>query len=141
MFSVNPRLTLDHIIFTIMIQKSEIQWKVLRVCLENLPMGVPLGKQTFLWGCAPQESLITLGTSLGQIFPDNPLDFPLFIPGFSHLESSTGLVPVYSCLVPLAGGILTLLFQFVMTAAELQLSTNLTMSYLNTNTMTKMILF
>ena len=28
--------------------------------------------------CAPQENRITLGTSLGQIFPDNPSDFPLF---------------------------------------------------------------
>ena len=27
------------------------------VCLENLPVGGPSGNQTFLWGCAPQESL------------------------------------------------------------------------------------
>ena len=39
MFSVNTRVTLGRITFTILIQKSEKQWKVLRVCLENLPMG------------------------------------------------------------------------------------------------------
>ena len=69
---VNPGVTLGCIIFTTLIQKSEKQWKVLKVCLENLPMGGPSGNQTFLWGCAPQESLITLGTSQGQIYPDNP---------------------------------------------------------------------
>ena len=37
------------------------------------PQGGPLGNQTFLWGCEPQESLITLGTSLGKIVPGNPL--------------------------------------------------------------------
>ena len=71
MFSVNPREARGRIIFTILIQKSEKQWNVLRVCLENLLTGGPSGNQTFLRGCTPQESLITLGTSLGQIFPDN----------------------------------------------------------------------
>ena len=33
--------------------------------------GGPSGNQTFPQGCAPRESLISLGTSLGQIFPDN----------------------------------------------------------------------
>ena len=72
MFSVNPWATLGHIFFTILIQKSEKQWKILRVCLENLPTGGPSGNQTIIWACTPQESLITLGTSLRQIFPDNP---------------------------------------------------------------------
>ena len=71
MFSGNYKVNLGHIMFTVLIQKSEKQWKVLRVCLENLPMGGPSGNQTFLWGCAPQESLITLGTSQGQISPDH----------------------------------------------------------------------
>ena len=31
-----------------------------------------MGNQTFPRGCAPRESLITLWTSLGQFFPDNP---------------------------------------------------------------------
>ena len=43
--------------------KYDKQRKVLGECLESLPMGGPSGNQTILWGCAPQESLITLGTS------------------------------------------------------------------------------
>ena len=35
--------------------------------MENLPTGGPSGNQTFLWGCAPQESLITLRTTFFQI--------------------------------------------------------------------------
>ena len=73
MFRVNPRATLGYINFFILIQKSEKQWKVLRVCLENLPTGGPLGNQTLLQGCAPRKSLSTLGTSQEPIFPDNPL--------------------------------------------------------------------
>ena len=41
-------------------------------------LGGPSGNQTFLWSCAHQDSLKTLGTSLGQFFPDKPRDFPLF---------------------------------------------------------------
>ena len=62
MFRVDPRETLGRIIHSILIQKSEKQWKVLRVFLKNLPTGGPLGNQTYLLGCAPQESLITLRT-------------------------------------------------------------------------------
>ena len=29
--------------------------------------------------CAPQDSLITLGTSLGKFFPENPVAFPLLV--------------------------------------------------------------
>ena len=72
MFRVNPRVTLGLVFFTVLIQKSEKQWKVLRDRLTNLPMGIPLGHQTFPQGCAPRESLMTLRNSLGQIFPDNP---------------------------------------------------------------------
>ena len=68
--------TLGHIFFGFWSPKFDNQWKVLRECLKNLPMGGPLGNQVFPQGCAPQESLITLGTSLGQIFKDNP--FGLF---------------------------------------------------------------
>ena len=39
-------------------------------------MGGSFGNQTYLQGSAPQESLIVLDTSLGQIFPD----YPLFVP-------------------------------------------------------------
>ena len=42
-------------------------------------MGGPSGNQAVLRG-APQDSLITLGTSLGICFPDNPADFLLFVP-------------------------------------------------------------
>ena len=40
--------TLGCIIFTILIKKSEKELKVLRVYLENLSLGGPLGIQTFL---------------------------------------------------------------------------------------------
>ena len=46
MFNVNPRVNLYRIILTVLFQKSEKQWKVLGVCLENLPMGGPSGNQT-----------------------------------------------------------------------------------------------
>ena len=71
MFRFKPRATLGLIFFTVLIQKSEKQWKVLSGCLKNLPSGIPSGHQTFPRGCAPRESLMTLGNSLGQIFPDN----------------------------------------------------------------------
>ena len=48
MFSFNPRVTLGRITLMILIQKSEKQWNVHRVYLENLPMGGPLGNQTTL---------------------------------------------------------------------------------------------
>ena len=41
--------------------------------------GGPQGNQTFLRGAAPRESLITRGTSHGQIFQTIPKDFPLFV--------------------------------------------------------------
>ena len=66
-----PRANLGLTFFTVLIQKSEKQWKVLSGCLKNLPLGIPLGYQTFPRGCAPQESLMTLWNSLGQNFPDN----------------------------------------------------------------------
>ena len=50
--------------------------KCLQDCLQILPTGGTSGSQIFPQCCAPRESLITLGTSLGQIFPDNP--FGLF---------------------------------------------------------------
>ena len=83
MFSVNPRVNLGRIIFTVLIQKSEKQGKVLRVCLENLLAEGPSGNQTFRLGCDPQESLIILETSVGKNFPDNLSNFPLFIQGES----------------------------------------------------------
>ena len=71
MFRVNPRATLGLIFFTVFIQKSDKQCKVLSGCLKNLPTGIPSGHQTFPWGCASQECLMTLRNSLGQSFPDN----------------------------------------------------------------------
>ena len=71
MFRVKPRVNLGLIFFTVLIQNSDKQWKVLSGCLKNLPSRIPLGHQTFPRGCAPRESLMTLGNSLGQIFPDN----------------------------------------------------------------------
>ena len=43
MFRVNPRATLGRIIFTILIQKFEKQWKILRVFWKHLPLGPPYG--------------------------------------------------------------------------------------------------
>ena len=45
---------------------------------------LPSGNQTFHCGCAPQESLMTLKTPLGQIFLDNPSYFPLFVSNFIY---------------------------------------------------------
>ena len=58
-------------LFTVLIQNSEKQWKVFSGCLKNLPSGTPSGHQTIPRGCAPRKSLMTLGNSLGQIFPEN----------------------------------------------------------------------
>ena len=54
-------------------EKSEgVVWK-------HLPKGGPEGNQTFQRGAAPWESLITQGTSHGQIFQTIPEDFSLFV--------------------------------------------------------------
>ena len=58
MFRFKPRATLGLIFFTVLIQKSEKQWKVLSGCLKNLPSGIPEGK----------------------FFQTTTADFPLFIP-------------------------------------------------------------
>ena len=71
MFSVKPRASLCLVFFTVLIQNSEKQWKVLSGCLKNLPLSIPSGHQTLPWGCTLRESLMTFGNSLGQIFPDN----------------------------------------------------------------------
>ena len=38
--------SLGFIFFTVLIRKSKKQWKVLRDCLKNLPMGIPWDHQT-----------------------------------------------------------------------------------------------
>ena len=86
MFRVKPRANLGLIFFTVLIQMSEKQWKVLSGCLKNLLSGIPLGHQTFPWGCAPWESLITLGNSLGQIFPDNHYGLSTVYTIVTHLD-------------------------------------------------------
>ena len=35
---------------------------------QKFPTGGPLANQSVLWGCAPQDSLISLRTSLGKKF-------------------------------------------------------------------------
>ena len=47
---------------------------------ENWPTGGPSGNQTLPRGCTPRESLIYLGASLGQIFPDNSCGFSSVCP-------------------------------------------------------------
>ena len=61
MFTHKPRATMGLIFFTVLIQKSP-------GFFEKFPSGIPLGHQT------------TFVKFLGQIFPDNTADFPLFIP-------------------------------------------------------------
>ena len=58
MFRVKLRATLGLIFFTDLIKNSDKQWKVLSGCLKKLPSGIPSGHHT-------------LGSSLGQLFPDN----------------------------------------------------------------------
>ena len=53
------------------------QWKAAGVFWINLPWGGPEGNQTFPRGAAPRESLITQGTSRGQIGQTIPEAFPL----------------------------------------------------------------
>ena len=52
MFGHKPRATLGLIVFTVLIQKSEKQWKVFSGGLKNLPSRIPSGRQTFPQGCA-----------------------------------------------------------------------------------------
>ena len=44
----------------------------------NLPLGGPKSNETFLRGTAPKESLITQGTSRGEILHTILEDFPIF---------------------------------------------------------------
>ena len=78
MFRVKPRATLDLIFFTVLIQNSEKQWKVLSGCLKNLPSGIPQGK----------------------FFQTTTADFPLFIPDFDVVEDGLGsrYTPTSICL-------------------------------------------
>ena len=49
------RATLGLLFVTVLIQKSDKQWKVFSGCLQNLPTKIPSGHQTFPLGCAPRE--------------------------------------------------------------------------------------
>lgn len=53
LFRVNPRATVGRISFTILVRKSEKQWKLLSFCQEIFPTGGPTGNQTFFRGCSP----------------------------------------------------------------------------------------
>ena len=46
----------------------------------------PSGNQTFPWCCAPRESLISFGTSPGQIYPDNACSFSTVVPHYINLR-------------------------------------------------------
>ena len=52
-------------------------------------MGDRWGKETVLWGCAPQDSLITLKTSLPRTFFQ--ITFPMFFPNL-YKQFSAGMV-------------------------------------------------
>ena len=79
--------TLGRIFFSFWSPKSDKQWKVLRNC--------PQCNQTFPQGGAPWESLITLETSQGQIFPDNP--FKLFTVRTRYCSSWKSTWPACPC--------------------------------------------
>ena len=64
--------TLRRIFFGFWSPKSDKKSKALRAGLEKLVMGGDLANQTFPWGCAFWQSLITLRTSLGNFFQDSP---------------------------------------------------------------------
>ena len=49
----------------------------------------PLSHQTFPWGCTPRESLMTLGNSLEQIFPDNPYGLSTVCTRYSLWHTNT----------------------------------------------------
>ena len=48
--------------------KYENQWKSLRFVWKKFPTGAPLGNSTVLWGSAPQDSFITIGISLVNLY-------------------------------------------------------------------------
>ena len=60
------------IIFAVLIRKFGKLWKVVRDCLKNWPREFPWVIRLSLGGYVLRESPMTLGNSLGQIFPDNP---------------------------------------------------------------------
>ena len=66
LFRVNPRATLGCISFTILIRKSEKQWKVLSVCQENLPTRGPTGNQTFLQAVPLSKIWLPTGPPRGK---------------------------------------------------------------------------
>ena len=61
-----PQAILSCIIFCFWTPKSDKKWKSHSFVRKTFLMQGPLCNQTVLRGCAPQDSLITLGTSLGK---------------------------------------------------------------------------
>ena len=68
--------------FGLLYQSLDLTLSMFRVALEQL------------WAASyflSSKSLIILRTALGQIFLDNPLDFPLFVPDY---------LPLFKCVIP-----------------------------------------
>ena len=66
--------------------------KALGLAGKTFPTGGPSDNQTVLWGCVPQDSLITLGPSIGKKIPENTAAFPLFVP-FAATSDLQGIKP------------------------------------------------
>ena len=84
------RAPAGHILFGFWSLNSDWQWKSLRDCLANSLTGGPSGNQTFL------------GTSLGQIYPDNPSNFSTVCPrsfGLLLLDGAFNFCIFISCYV------------------------------------------
>ncbi len=86
MFRVKPRATLGLIFFTVLIQNSDKQWKVLSGCLEK----------------------VALGNSLGQLFPDNHCGLSTVYTTvnhgtFSYVDLRFGESPVALVIFPSSG--------------------------------------
>ena len=54
-------------------------WKSCRRCLDKFALGRSRGKSDFPEGSSPRKSLITRGTSRGQICQTMPKAFPLLV--------------------------------------------------------------
>ena len=79
-------------------------------------MGGPSGNHTLPRGCAPQESLISLGTSLKQIFPDNSRGFSTVCPSVLGLFSMLSELDMFSMLIVL--GVVSMLIVGIIQYAQ-----------------------
>ena len=80
MFRVKPMATLGLIFFTVLIQKSEKQWKGLSDCVQNCPQVIRLSH----WASPLGKVWWPSGIPEDKFFQTTTVDFPLFIPDTWH---------------------------------------------------------